>query len=61
MKKLLIFSFLCVILLTACHQAKVPSQFEQMKQQPVIYPDYIGVTVPVNIAPLHFQLTGNYD
>ena len=26
--------------------------------QPEIFPDYKGVTVPVNIAPLHFTLEG---
>ena len=25
--------------------------------QPAIYPDYVGVTIPVNIAPLNFSLT----
>lgn len=29
--------------------------------QPVIYPDYVGVTVPVNIAPLNFRVEGVED
>lgn len=28
---------------------------------PPVYPDYTGVTVPVNIAPLNFLLRGGYD
>ena len=28
---------------------------------PEIYPDYIGVTIPVGIAPLNFNLPGEYD
>jgi len=28
---------------------------------PEIFPDYIGVTIPVEIAPLNFSLTGEWD
>ena len=49
------------MMLCACHEAKVPVAYSQLTEQPDIYPDYIGVTVPVNIAPLHFQLTADYD
>ena len=28
-------------------------------ENPPIYPDYVGVTVPVNIAPLNFKLAGD--
>ena len=48
-------------LLCACQGPKVPDTFTELKQQPEIYPDYLDVTVPVNIAPLHFQLTHDYD
>ena len=30
------------------------SDARQEKMQPLIYPDYLGVTIPVNIAPLNF-------
>ena len=49
------------ILLTACRQAQVPDEYTQLDVLPEIYPDYVGVTVPVNIAPLHFQLVNEYD
>ena len=42
--------------LTACHNVKVPEQFTDIKKAPRIYPDYTGVTIPVNIAPLTFEL-----
>ena len=34
----------------------VPSDYAQADELPLIYPDYAGVTVPVNMAPLHFEL-----
>ena len=52
MKKI-IFSLLSILLLTACTTETV-SDARQEKAQPHIYPDYLGVTVPVNIAPLNF-------
>ena len=42
--------------MAACRQAEVPAEYTQLNNQPNIYPDYQGVTVPVNMAPLHFQL-----
>jgi len=48
-------------ILTACQQAHVPTDYSQLSVVPDIYPDYVGVTVPVNMAPLHFQLNEPYD
>ncbi|MBR0274455.1 MAG: hypothetical protein IJQ59_10290, partial [Bacteroidaceae bacterium] len=42
-------------LITAC-KADVPPTFVENDAHPSIYPDYIGVIVPVNIAPLHFHI-----
>ena len=42
--------------LTSCQQAKVPEKYTQSSQLPVIYPEYTEVTVPINIAPLSFEL-----
>ncbi len=39
-------------LLIAC--TETVSDAKQEKMQPDIYPDYLGVTIPVNIAPLNF-------
>ena len=50
-----------LILLTGCQQAQVPSQYTDSKQLPNIYPDYREVTVPINMAPLHFQLMDQAD
>ncbi len=59
MKK--IFYIASLVLLMACQQAHVPTEYAQLEDLPAIYPDYVGVTVPVNMAPLHFQLTEQYD
>ena len=53
----------CVIALAAlmlsCQEASVPSQYVEAGTAPVIYPDYVDVTVPVNIAPLTFEWDGD--
>ena len=46
--------------LAAC-TAKVPSTSVESDALPCIYPDYIDVTIPVNIAPLTFQLDEEAD
>ena len=43
-------------LLTACAGTQVPEQYTQSQVLPHIYPDYQEVTVPINIAPLNFEL-----
>ena len=43
------------LLFCACGQ-QLPSAFTQSDELPQIYPDYIDVTVPVNIAPLTFLM-----
>ena len=48
----LLFSLL---LISACTEAV--SDAKQETAQPDIYPDYLGVTIPVNIAPLNFSMT----
>ncbi|MBQ3630702.1 MAG: PD40 domain-containing protein [Prevotella sp.] len=45
-----------LMLLTACHQVTLPTAFSESASQPDIYPDYRDVTVPVNIAPLTFEM-----
>ncbi len=45
---------LLLILLTACtHRVSNPRQVNLL---PEIYPDYVGVTIPVGIAPLDFSM-----
>ena len=59
MKHLLYIVCGCWIAL-AC-STSVPDKSTDSDRLPKIYPDYIGVTVPVNIAPLTFQLDEQAD
>ena len=47
-------SLFLVLLLVACGNG-IPTEYKKSNSLPTIYPDYCGVTVPVNIAPLNFQ------
>ena len=49
-------SLLLSLWLFACTSPSVPTSFTDSDERPAIYPDYVGVTVPVNIAPLHFHI-----
>ena len=49
------YTILSLLLFTACTSETV-SDARQEKEQPHIYPDYLGVTIPVNIAPLCFSM-----
>ena len=44
-----------------CSSPSVPDVFTDSKALPKIYPDYTGVTIPVNIAPLTFELDEEAD
>ena len=45
---------LCSLLLMACgHRVTNP---QKVARQPDIYPDYVGVTIPVGVAPLDFTM-----
>jgi len=54
MKKIL-YALLSLLLFSAC--AETFNDASQEAALPSIYPDYLGVTIPVNIAPLCFSLT----
>ena len=43
-----------VLCLASCNIR--PTNVKNVEQYPPIYPDYIGVTIPVDIAPLNFNL-----
>ena len=49
-----------VLLLAACG-VSVPESYTESKEQPNIYPDYKGVMVPVNIAPLTFEMASEAE
>ena len=42
-------------LLASCGQVSIPTDYTQSSAFPSIYPDYVNVTIPVNIAPLTFE------
>ena len=57
MKKLYdILSIIVVMGLMACQHASVPKSYTESNDIAPIYPTYQDVTVPVNIAPLSFEL-----
>ena len=61
MKKVFLYILTLTALLTACHRASVPTQFDDIEKAPSIYPDYVDVTIPVNMAPLTFELEDSCD
>lgn len=44
------------VLLASCGGWKQPAKVKNLL--PEIFPDYTGVTVPCNIAPLNFEIAG---
>ena len=48
-------SIMVAVCLGGC-TVSVPQAQQVMDEFPSIYPDYVGVTVPVNIAPLRFKV-----
>ncbi len=50
------FPLVTALLIVSCTGKTVPSD-----RLPDIYPDYIGVTIPVGIAPMNFNLPEGYD
>lgn len=55
MKRLVLPFILFILLLCSCGPS-VPETFTENETLPKIYPDYVDVTIPVNIAPLAFEL-----
>ena len=49
-----LYILITLLMLVAC--TETVSDARQEATQPQIYPDYLGVTIPVNIAPLNFCL-----
>ena len=56
----IILSSVTALLLTACSQ-QIPQSFSESDELPAIYPDYVDVTVPINIAPLTFEMDAGSD
>ena len=56
-----ILYFVFSVALISCGGHKIPENFWESDELPQIYPDYADVTVPVNMAPLTFQMDGKAD
>ena len=50
---------LAMLLCVGCGEQ--PSGYEEVGELPAISPNYTGVTIPVNIAPLNFYLTDSCE
>ena len=59
MKQLAYIGF-CLAMM-GCSGPSVPEVFTDSKNLPKIYPDYTDVTIPINIAPLTFELDEKAD
>lgn len=49
-----------IIMMVGCTLTE-PTEFQQVETYPSIFPDYVGVTIPANIAPLRFKLSVEAD
>ena len=54
MRKFILIGLVVVVGLTGCLQRPVDAVLQE--EQPTIFPDFNGVTVPVGIAPLNFNV-----
>ncbi len=61
MRKSLIYLSLMVALLTSCSSPQLPRYYTESDAWPKVYPDYIDVTIPPNIAPLNMRLMMEAD
>ncbi len=55
MKKILPILLLLLLLVACRHEVQNPTRVDEL---PPIYPDYLGVTIPVGIAPMNFDFEG---
>ena len=56
MRYISILTSAILLLLASCSSWKTPAASE--KQLPPVFPDYVGVTVPANVAPPNFGIEG---
>lgn len=52
-------NLLIAVFLIACSGAEIPTSYIKVNRYPEIYPDYVNVTIPCNIAPLNFISRGS--
>lgn len=61
MKPIIYIYIACCMVVVGCGGPSVPEVFTDSKSLPKIYPDYTDVTIPINIAPLTFELDEEAD
>ena len=62
MKKLCnIIIMAAALVVLSCGRPTVPAASEAVADHPAIYPDYVDVTIPCNIAPLTFEIKEKGD
>jgi hypothetical protein len=59
--KNVLYTLLALGLLMACSRPQIPDQYKESQAEAPIYPDYQEVTIPVNMAPLNFELLMQSD
>ncbi|MDO5308438.1 MAG: hypothetical protein Q4G03_02940 [Planctomycetia bacterium] len=52
---------LLAVLAHAFSRPRAPKSFETVERLPVIYPDYVQTTFPINLAPANFLIKENCD
>ena len=57
--RILIWLIWFVLISTGCRTK--PGEIVDLAREPVIYPDYSGITIPFNIAPMNFVLSEEGD
>jgi len=53
------YGFIVLVFLVSCN--RMPQNVSQVPDYPNIYPDYIDVNIPVNIAPLNFMMRDSVE
>lgn len=61
MKKILLIISVVMVVAACTKQATLPNQFTESNQSAQVYPDYQGVTIPQNIAPMDFYVDQDAD
>lgn len=56
-----IIYFAVCLAMAGCTSPSLPEVFSESKALPKIYPDYTNVTIPINMAPLTFELDEKAD
>ena len=61
MRRLLLLLSVVALICSCSRQYEIPDSFTSVQEEALIYPDYTNAVIPVNIAPLDFQLQNECD